>query len=251
MRSAFSTYSRILQLDTDTFVTIKHLDDRVWFALRFFVIMALIGALGKWALLGSLMNQPTLPEIAHQIADIGYLIAGYLPEWLGFLATFLKDVSDLVLEIETKLAALAPPIGTRPSRVVLLIGQWLSTPFNLMAYWFGYALVLAGVARWFGGRGSLTQHLSLVALAIAPYILSIVSNFEPTSIIASVGIGIAGRALVVIGLAWSAAILVRAVAVAHEFTIGRSIAVLLIAFILLYVLLPLALSLTAAFVFFG
>jgi hypothetical protein len=256
MKSILNTYSGILQLRTDTFVAIKQSRDGFGVALRIFAVVSLIAALGQWLELGAVLRQPTLPEQVHQIAQVIEGIEQNLPDWLPQtmsegLSTFARESVGFVTGVEERTANLMPPLGARPSRVVNLLGQWLGTPFRLMANFLGCALVVLVVVKVMGGKGTLQQHLSLTMLAGAPYVLAFVGYIPAGSVIVGFALGIFGRTLTLLAGMWAAAILIKALTIAHEIELKRAALALVSAFVVVYLLIPMAAVMAAGYVLFG
>jgi hypothetical protein len=137
-----------------------------------------------------------------------------------------------------------PPIGTRPSRIVRLFGEWLSTPLRLANDWLLFALALLLVAKMLGGRAPLPKHLGAMMLAAAPLVLTLglyIPSLEGVLSIPMAGaVHYYARILAVIGLLWAALLLLRTLSVAHEISLWRAAGAITLAWLALYVLLPLA-----------
>lgn len=256
MRSILNTYSGILQLRTETFVAIKQSKDGYWFALKLFTVVCLIAALGQWMGLETVLRQPILPEQFQQIADLFEDIEQNLPDGMPQemsegLSTFAQEAVDFVTYVEERTASLAPPLGARPSRVINMFGEWLETPFALMANFLGFSLIVLLVVKLMGGKGSLPQHLSLTMLAIAPYVLGIVNYLPSNSIIMNFALGIFGRTLILLAGIWAIAILLKALSVAHDIELKSAVMALASAFVLVYLLVPVAVMMAATYILFG
>jgi hypothetical protein len=256
MRPILSTYQDILQFRTETFVAIKQSEDGFWYALKLFVVVSLIAGFGQWLGVGTVLHQPTLPEQIHRVAQVIERVERNLPEWLPQklserLSTFAQEVVGFVAKVEEATASLMPPLGARPSRVVTLLGNWLGTPFQLMANYLGFALVIFLVVKLMGGTGTLSQHLSLMALAIAPYVLAFFDYIPAGSVFMDLALGIFGRTLILLAVIWALAILVKALAIAHDIELKRAAVALVSAFGVLYVLVPVAISIATGYILFG
>jgi hypothetical protein len=153
------------------------------------------------------------------------------------LAQFAADVRAEAIKAE-------PPLGTRTSRVIQLFGEWLSVPLKLANDWLLFALVLLVVSKLLGGRAPLPKHLGAVALASAPFVLLLGTYIPDMSI--SMSAAMAGailylsRILAIVGLVWGALLLLRTIAIAHEFSLWRAAGALALTVVAIYVLVPLA-----------
>ncbi len=152
----------------------------------------------------------------------------------------IQDVLDIAQE---ELVLLQPPLGVTFSRFINFLGDWLSTPFQLAAAYLPLVLVAMLAARVLGGKGTVTQHIFGMALAVAPAFLLFLTfaNDLGLGVSAStqVSINIAGRILGLIAIAWAFLILIKSLSIVHEFSRWRAIATLALTYGIIYVLLPL------------
>jgi hypothetical protein len=183
------------------------------------------------------------------LTQIGGLIglAAQAPEALRTLVAQAEatpaQARQLAAEVRAEVVRAEPPLGTRPSRIVRLGGEWLSAPLRLANDWLLFGLVLLLAAKLLGGRGTLPRHLSALLLAAAPLVLLIglyIPNLDGVLSIAVAGaVHYYGRILVVLGLLWAALLLVRSLSVAHEISLWRAAGAIGLAWLTLYVLVPL------------
>jgi hypothetical protein len=265
MQTAWRKYNAILRLETEPFLAIKQAQDGLWWALKLFFVISLILGLGKWVALGEALGQATLAEQVQtlasqvertgtQVEQAGANMTGLSEQLLGELirgiGSFLTgDVTEFLTGLETQVIALEPPLGVRPSRIVKLFGDWLSTPFQLMANWLPFTLLVLVIAKLWGGQGTLREHLSLAALAVAPQLLAVLTYVPPTSVM-GIALGIFGQTLSLVAVIWSLAILLKAVAIAHEIELKKSALILIGAFVVLYIALPIALIMVPSYILF-
>jgi hypothetical protein len=208
-------------------------------------IQALAGGLpttidGVRELLVSLMLTPQrVREITVQL--------GLTPEAIERLSSQISqapDVAQSILdEAQAQVERLEPPLGVRFSRLIHFLGRWLSTPFAVAVAYLPLALVAMIAARILGGRATLKQHLVAMALAVAPAVLLFLTyagNLSPgIPVTSALGIQLVGRVLGLIAIAWIVVILVKSLAVAHDFSYWRAIASLALAYVLMYAVAPL------------
>ncbi len=262
MKEKLQEYSHILQLDTATLLGFKYAPDGLVRALQMFFVVTLIAGLGIWLGIPVQLERPVLYEVLDEAQDMVTTYARSVDPFLQQNIPFIASpealavpvgnlaeaageaINELLLLAEDEAEAVAPPLGTRPSRVVRLVGQWLSVPFAIMADWIFVVLVAMLVAKAVGGRATLGQHLTAVLLASAPLVL-ILPTFIPNlgSVIPltfALGITLFSRILAIVGAGWAVLILIKGLALAHEFSWWRAIAVLLLSWLTIYALLPLA-----------
>jgi hypothetical protein len=224
---------QILTLNSEPFAALKQAKDGFWRAIQFFMIVGLIAGLGKWAALPAITDQSFLPKRLLQNAA---QMTGLEDSLLLPVALYLLDASDIMERIEAKMAALEPPLGKIPSRIIRLVGNWLVTPFELLTPWFGFMLALWVVAKLLGGQGTLPQHLTLLTLAAAPQVLRLVDYLPYTY---GTPLGILGQLLTWVALAWSVVIAVKALAIAHEMETRRAVVSVGGLLVFIYGVLPL------------
>ena len=154
-----------------------------------------------------------------------------------------ETLNEIYERIEDEAELLSPPMGTQPSRVFRQFGRWISTPFVVMSNYILMALVSMIATKLLGSKATLRQHLTAVLLASAPLVLllpSLIPDTSPvTTIATATAIALVGRLLALIGLIWAGIILIKGIAVTHEFSWERATGSLVLTWLLVYVLLPL------------
>ncbi len=155
-----------------------------------------------------------------------------------------ESAKALLARASAEAERVEPPLGGRPSRVVHMFGEWLSTPLTLLAQWAYFALALLAVVKLLGGRGTLRQHVVGVLLASAPLVLlffTFVPNLTPTMSSALYeAFQIFGRTLALIGLLWALLVLLKSMSVTHEIGPWRSAGAIALTWVTLYVIVPIA-----------
>ena len=170
------------------------------------------------------------------------------PAWVGDLLAAIsatpERLNELAAQIRAELVKMEPPLGERPSRMIRLGGQWVASPFHYAADWMLFVLALLVVAKSVGGRATLSQHLGAVALSAAPAILFLfayapdMNNVLPLP--TATAIHYTGRIFGLIGVAWCGVLLLKTISVAHGMGMWKSAGVIVLTWLALYVLLPLA-----------
>lgn len=194
--------------------------------------------------------QTVREQASTTVSQIAGLIglAAQAPEALRALVIQAEatpaQARQLAADVRAEAVRAEPPIGTRPSRIVRLFGEWLSTPLRLANDWLLFALALLLVAKMLGGRAPLPKHLGAMMLAAAPLVLTLglyIPSLEGVLSIPMAGaVHYYARILAVIGLLWAALLLLRTLSVAHEISLWRAAGAITLAWLALYVLLPLA-----------
>ena len=170
------------------------------------------------------------------------------PAWVGNLLAAISATPDrlnnLAAQIRAELLQMEPPLGERPSRILRLGGQWVAAPLHYAADWLLFVLVLLVVAKSVGGKATLPQHLGAVALSAAPAIFFLFTYAPDMSSVLSVpmtaAIHYTGRILALIGVTWCGVLLLKTISVAHGIGMWKSAGVVVLTWLTIYVLLPLA-----------
>ena len=254
-------YSNILQLDTATLLNYIHRPDGLTRALQFFFVVSLIAGIGVlFGIPVELERMVLVEEIDEAQAwnsNFAARIEPFLENSIPFISVpdeisasignaFVgasETFNEFLERIDDEAKLLAPPMGTRLSRVFRQFGRWISTPFVIMSNYIVLALVLMIAAKLLGGKATLSQHLTVGLLASAPLVLLLPSLIPDTSsattFATATSIALVGRLLALVGLIWAGIILIKRIAVAHEFSWERAAGSLVLTWLLVYVLLPL------------
>jgi hypothetical protein len=196
----------------------------------------------------------TAPELAALLRSLS-IEPETLGAWLAQTELRAGDLERFVATLRSEAVKASPLLGARPSRVIRLFGEWISTPLAVAATWLPFALVLMLAARALGGQGRLEQHIAAVALAAAPSFLLLLDTAPRLGYPISPSIGLAvhlfGRILALVAFGWAAAILLQGLSVAHGFSMWRALGAVLVALFVVLVLLPLAAVSAVSFVLAG
>lgn len=197
------------------------------------VVGLIIGAVSALLGIPGLFRSPQ-DEVARGIASFEDILDQVM-SFSGQSTPETAAVIDLIKSgIETwkpyieQLAAVSAPLPSFFGRFLNWIGNWLSSPFSLMASWLAISIWIMLFARLLGGRGSLVSYLSASSLSVIPHLLSIF-GFVPC-----LG-GVLGLAAGI----WGLVIQYKAVQVSHDLSQGRSILAVLLPYILLAVIISL------------
>jgi hypothetical protein len=215
--------------------------------------------------------QPLLDQLEMSQQEFDTLLAQLsitpeqLNEWIKALSTtpaavgsFLAQLkatperlNELATQARSEVVKIEPALGERPSRVIRLGGKWLASPLHYAVDWMLFVLLLLLVAKSVGGRATINQHLGAVALSTAPSVLFLFTYAPDMSNVLSApsaaALHLTGRILALIGVLWCGALLLKAVGVAHGFGMWKSIGVMVLTWVALYVAAPLAVALATGF----
>jgi hypothetical protein len=231
MTKILSIYWNVLTLAKEPFVSLKDREDSFWFALRFFLIIALLASFSSLLAFGSLSKEPALSSRLQQTAtDIQNRIDRLPPMLRGPF----QEIPTALDKVAGGLAEYQPPLGRTPSLAIHLVGQWLTIPLELLSAWMSSALAIWLIARLLGGQGSLRQHFSLLLLAFAPQLLTFLNYLPPEITPSSLLSGV----LNMVAWIWSLAIAVHALKIAHGFQSDKAVFSLLLTFFITVLLIP-------------
>lgn len=177
------------------------------------------------------------------------------PEAVGRLLARIKatpaQLNDLVRQVRAEVVKIEPALGERPSRIIRLGGAWLATPLHYATDWMFFVLVLLLVAKSMGGRATVNQHLGAVALSTAPAVLFLFGYAPDMGDVLSAPLAAAlhytGRILALLGVIWCGALLLKTLSVAHGFGMWKSVGVVLLTWVTIYIVTPLAIVLATGF----
>jgi hypothetical protein len=171
--------------------------------------------------------------------------AGLSAEELSRIDERIEAVPDQVQDVlaiaREEAVALQPPLGVTFSRLITFLGDWLATPLHVAVSYFPLVLVALLAAKMLGGKGTIVQHVLGMALAIAPAFLlffTFTGDLGPEATSFEYALNVIGRVLSLIAIAWAVAILIKSLAVAHEFSYWRAAGTLALAYGILYVAVP-------------
>jgi hypothetical protein len=220
----------------EAFERLRQSQDSMAFVMTLFLAVGLIAGVGTLSGVPELMQTPTVSERAYATAE---QIVGWTEGLEGFAAQLATEPAQAVAQwfedLGATLASFEPPLGARTSRVVRLIGEWLTTPLTMMAAWLTLILPVLLVAKWMGAGGSLRGLASLALVSVAPQVLTLASSFP---LIEGSPIAIAATALGFVALVWGLAILVKGLAVAGRIDERRAVTILVVTALVFYILIP-------------
>jgi hypothetical protein len=151
------------------------------------------------------------------------------------------QVQDVLAIVQEEAVALQPPLGVTFSRLIAFFGDWLATPLHVAVSYFPLVLVALLAAKMLGGKGTIVQHVLGMALAAAPAFLlffTFTGNLGPEATTLQYALTVIGRILGLIAIAWAVAILIKSLAVAHEFSYWRAAGTLALTYAILYIAVP-------------
>lgn len=207
------------------------------------------------------MTQSEFDALLTQLSATPEQVIGWIdalsttPEALGSLLARIKatpkQLNEVVTQMRAEVVKMEPALGERPSRVIRLGGAWLASPLHYAADWMLFVLALLLVAKSVGGRATLNQHLGAVALSAAPSLLFFFAYAPDLSGLlaapSAAALHYTGRILALLGVLWCGALLLKTIAVAHGFGLWKSIGVVLLTWVAIYLVTPLALALAVGF----
>jgi len=220
------TFWKILTLDSGTYDGIKNDPRGLFTALKMFIVVGLILAIGQLTAISGIRQEKSVYQgLDEAAAALETTVSG------SFIPTLISEPVEAFAQSLTELANVLesgqPPLGKQASQVIIVIGEWLASPFNQLAAWMAAAGFIFICAKLLGGQGSLREHMGLVLLAFAPQVLMIVGSFSFVPALQPVA-----GVFVVAAYLWSLAILVVALRQAHMFSLARAAGTIVLACVL-------------------
>jgi len=238
MTQIFSDFWNILKLDGKVINKIGDDKAGLWTSLRLFLVISLFITFG--GLVASLSTGPKAVGNGLDALEtrLDQLLMRRLP---SSLENYVTNLSEKVESISTTLEQFSPPLGREASYTIRSIGKWLSAPLTLLGAWMAAALAVFLVAKILKGQGELRNHVNVFLLGFTPQILLVLSSFA----FLHSALGWVGGILAVVAFFWSLAVLIAGMRNVHQITVGKSLAVLVVTFLVFAFLLP-ALSIALA-----
>jgi hypothetical protein len=221
IRSYPELIGKALVLEAEPFEAMVD-DDQPWVeGLVFVVTVGLLVALAQ--IIGGLLLTATLPPAEAMLNAI-------LTGWREFNARLFlapnTPASEATLRQFWWLIQVTSGYDSGWARLFALI----ITPLGLILQWVVVSLLVYGLARAFGGRGTLNQTLGAVALVVAPQVLLLLHAI-PFVAVSALLLGV-----------WGLLILYRAVEVAHDLSWERAAMVAVAPYLLLLLFLVVGMS---------
>lgn len=236
MTQFFRTYGRLLMLNGESFEGLRRSNDGVLFAFKLFVVVGLFAGLGTLSGTRELLQTPTVAERAYQVAEGVSTWSGQLEGFVGGVAAGpALSITQWFTDLGATLESFEPLLGMQTSRVIRLIGEWLTAPLTLLAAWITALLPVLLVAKLMGAGGSLRALVAVLLVSAAPQILTVLGSFPlPEASVWSA----AASVLQFVALFWGLAILVKGLSVAGGVDQRKAITILVVTGLVFYVLIP-------------
>lgn len=193
---------KALVLEAEPFITLVE-DDNPWVE-GLFLTASLGFVIGVARLIGSLLMTASLPPVAA-------VQAALVQSWHQFSPALGAGVDPTAIEARIRQVALMVTTLSGYGGGWFRLFTVVTTPLGLVLQWLIFGLIIFGLARALGGRGTLNQTLGATALMVAPHALSLLTVIPFVSV---------GNLLLT---TWSLLIVYRAAEVTHELPWQRAI----------------------------
>jgi len=231
--SLWKSYWKVLALQEEAFTAIKAIKNGFAFSLKLFLLLAAITTIGKLSEIRQIRQQVTLAGRVEMLTTtLDELIQTEFSLFDRLIDQALLKAVDWLNQLTDELEGLQAPLGPQPSKILRLIGEWLSLPLLLLSSWIGICLGIWIIAKLMHAEGSLQQHMSLLLLSFAPQILTAI-HYWPTGLSRSLTNLISGIAII-----WSIAIAIQALSTVNNISRGRSLLIFSLFFLVAVVALP-------------
>lgn len=121
----------------------------------------------------------------------------------------------------------------------------------MLSVWLGFIVVIWLFARLMGGQAPVEQHVSLLLLAAAPQVLTLVNYIPLSPGVANAPAGILGRLLSLIALIWSLVIVINGLAAAHDVERREAVKIMAVFVAVIFVVLPILSLLASIYILDG
>lgn len=154
----------------DAYEEMRIADNPVVKGLILIVIVGVVIALA--GLIGDVLEWASTPDLS-EIQDIVYYYMTRMPWWdeATKASPEFQDTFEQIWNFNWSIArTFAPTPGGAVANIIL-------TPLALVVRWLIYGLLAYLFARWLGGTGQLSETLGVLALAVAPQALNLLTLF--------------------------------------------------------------------------
>jgi hypothetical protein len=174
---------RALLFEEDAYEEMRTASNPVVKGLILIVVVGMIIAL--LGLVGTTLEWASTPSMG-QIRDVVHEYILRMPMWAQMPPQALDEFERLYALGWDVFPALfgAPNVGTAALDIILI-------PLRLLVWWFIYGILAYLFAHWLGGTGDFSQTLGVLALAVAPQFLNVLTLLpfvQPGSLVAVWGI---------------------------------------------------------------
>jgi hypothetical protein len=157
-----------LLLKEDAYEEMKAAANPVVKGLVLIVVVGVVIAL--CAFVGDVLEWASIPDL-HEIKDTVYYYMTQMPWWAEVFAQdpIARDMFETWYDFGWQIAFMfQPSIGGAAAGIIM-------TPLGLVVRWLIYGLLAYLFARWLGGTGDLSETLGVLALAVAPQALAVLT----------------------------------------------------------------------------
>ena len=201
----------------DAYEEMRAADNPVVKGLILIIVVGIVIAL--FGLVGTAIEIASMPNL-DQIRDIVERFVPQFPFWAEIERTdpgALRRFQEIFGTVWDFVDMASPTIG---GAVMGIVG----VPLGLVIRWLIYGLLAYVFARWLGGAGSLSETLGVLALAVAPQVLNVLTVLPFVQMGSVVNV-------------WGVLCAYFGLKVAHKLSWGRAAWATLLPFILAFALL--------------
>lgn len=219
MRELLQFARDVLLFKHEAYIEHATRDDVLKRGLTLLVLVTLVA--GSLSLIVNLVNDLRLSSVEARRQEMEQALREFtrtlqtMQRYFDVPPGFERDVLRYVqpsMKIAFRIAELPTPLPKPVGAVLSNLGLFLSSPFNRISGWIGYVIWVLLIAKLLGGRATTSQTLGATALYSLPHVLDILSP-----------VNCLGGLLGLVATVWGIAIYVKALAVANEFSIVRSV----------------------------
>jgi hypothetical protein len=211
----------------DAYEEMRTTDNPVVKGLILILIVGVVIAL--FAFVGDVLEWATIPDLG-EIKDTVYFYLTQMPWWkLAAEEPMFVEEFERWYDFGWSIGMMASPsVGSAFANII-------TTPIGLLIRWLVYGLLAYLFARWLGGEASFTETLGVLALAVAPQVLNLITIIPYVTL---------GNLVAV----WGILCAYVGLKTAHKLSWGKALGATLLPFILVLGVLVLASCLATAII---
>jgi hypothetical protein len=128
------------------------------------------------------------------------------------MRAMMDDMLNVIVPMVTDISQIEAPLPRGITGFFQALGAWLSRALSAIGGWLFYGALVLIAVKLLGGSAKLPDFMGTVALYAIPGLLGILNP-----------VFCVGGVLAIIGALWSIAVYVKAVSVASDLDLGRSV----------------------------
>lgn len=216
MSGMFNTLLRTLILDDGAF---QEWRERPNLFLRGIILILVVTLVAGFIVFAVDMVNSVRPvraaEIEKQIRQGFEMQEQFNPGWRSMppeVRTMMDDMIRIVTSMVTEIISVDTFLPRGVGGFLGALGRYMSAALASLGGWIFYGALVLIVVNWLGGSAKLPDFLGMVSLYVIPGLLGLLRP-----------IPCLGPILALLGLIWGIVVYIKAIAVASDLDLGRSV----------------------------